>query len=254
MALTPREMRFLAVYLAQESRNGAQAYREAISAKAAPTTAATAASKILAKADVAMMVTRFDERLTERLVMGAEDLTRMWSSVITTDRNELSELIRVPCRYCHSENDFPQETRHERATRKREFDRRQREITASARPNAMLVLEPFDEMGGIGYSERKPINPDCDGCHGRGEERVIFKDTTKLSPAARAVFEGVKQTRDGLEVKMYSRADAAAALAKRWGIGGGDPKPPAPVTPTNVTPRDPVEASRNYARIMNGDD
>jgi hypothetical protein len=261
MSLKPRQVRFLAVYLAQPIRNGAAAYRE-LYPNANLATSAREAARILADPNVSTMVAQFDERMRDRLALNAEDMTRLWTQVTLVDRNELTELRRICCRYCWSPNGDPQFTKGEQRAREREHVREVQLMLAKMRGDAPLynadaikAALPFEELGGDGYDGRKPINPECQECMGLGTEKVIFKDTTTLSPAARLAFEGVKQTRNGLEYQMFSREAAAKALANRLGIGGGGepPRPPGDGA-RNITPRDPQEAAKTYARLMDETD
>ena len=55
-------------------------------------------------------------------------------------------------------------------------------------------------------------------CDGFGQTRAAFKDTTKLSPAAQALFAGVKETQHGLEIKMNDQSKALELLARHIGM------------------------------------
>jgi phage terminase small subunit len=43
---------------------------------------------------------------------------------------------------------------------------------------------------------------------GKGHGRPHINDTRKLSPAAAALYAGVKITKEGMELKMHSKLDA----------------------------------------------
>lgn len=57
-------------------------------------------------------------------------------------------------------------------------------------------------------------NPDCETCAGEGETRPWFADTRTLSPAARALFLGVKVSDKGIQVLTESKDAARDKLAK----------------------------------------
>lgn len=61
-------------------------------------------------------------------------------------------------------------------------------------------------------------NPECADCKGEGRGDVLIADTRRLSPAARALYAGVKITKEGLEVKMHSKLDAAEKIARHLGF------------------------------------
>jgi phage terminase small subunit len=65
-------------------------------------------------------------------------------------------------------------------------------------------------------------NPGCEECDGEGFGRVFVADTRHLSAKARALYAGVKVTKEGLEVKMHSKLDAIEKLAKHLGLYKAD--------------------------------
>ena len=255
--LTPRVLDFIAVYCADPHRNGADAYRRSTGSKAEPATCTNEAYKLLQRPDVRAIVARYDERLAENLILSASDVARIWTENITTDRNEVVQVRRICCRCCHSPNGEPMFTPAEQIARRKEHDMKVRlalarmpdSTPATMRSSVEAAME-FDEMGGVGYDQRKPINPDCPECFGEGQERVFIPDTRKLPPAARAIYEGAKVTKDGIEVKMASRADALGMLAKAYGMGADKPPPRPGDGARDITPTDPQEASKHYRRIM----
>jgi class 3 adenylate cyclase len=61
-------------------------------------------------------------------------------------------------------------------------------------------------------------DPDCTACAGEGMPREHFHDTRTLSPTARALYAGVKRTKDGLQVLTHSQDAAREALMKHFGL------------------------------------
>lgn len=131
-----------------------------------------------------------------------------WRMIAEADPRELTELRRGCCRYCWGKGFRYQRTAGER---EREHE-------------AWLALPPkkrparFDEKGGIGYHRGKPANPDCPECFGDGVERTHFKDVRHLSPAARRLYQGVKETKDGIEIKTLDQAHALVQLSRMAGL------------------------------------
>jgi hypothetical protein len=76
----------------------------------------------------------------------------------------------------------------------------------------------FDELGGVGYDGKKAPNPECPECDGDGEGRALFKDTANLSPAALALYEGVKEGKDGTELKIASQKGYRDGLARLFNM------------------------------------
>jgi len=60
-------------------------------------------------------------------------------------------------------------------------------------------------------------DPECPTCMGVGIMRTWFADTRKLDPAVRALFAGVKVTKEGLQLLVESKDSAREKLAKILG-------------------------------------
>lgn len=57
-------------------------------------------------------------------------------------------------------------------------------------------------------------DPECESCSGEGVAVPWIADTRRLSPAGRALFAGVKQTKDGVQVLMHDKVAALVNIAK----------------------------------------
>ena len=101
----------------------------------------------------------------------------------------------------------------------------------------------------------KPVM-DCHHCLGDGITDVLIPDTATLTPAARKLYAGVKQTKEGIEVKMRDQDGALLNIARHLGMmierkevsgpGGG------PVQTVGIQTMDPMEAAKAYQDIMAG--
>ncbi len=89
-----------------------------------------------------------------------------------------------------------------------------------------------DDAGGHGYRLTDPPNAACPECSGMGIEVTRMADTRNLSPAARLLFDGVKETKQGIEIKMQDRAKALENIAKHFGMFAGK------VAPEETSPLD----------------
>lgn len=76
----------------------------------------------------------------------------------------------------------------------------------------------FDEQGGAGYNFNREPNPECGECFGHGRTKMLIADTRNLSPSAQALYAGVKQGKDGTEVKMHSQLDALVRVGMHMGL------------------------------------
>jgi phage terminase small subunit len=54
----------------------------------------------------------------------------------------------------------------------------------------------------------------CPQCEGEGVARIVPQDTRKLSPIGRLLYQGVKRTKDGIEIKIADK-DKAREQANR---------------------------------------
>lgn len=147
------------------------------------------------------------------LKQGSDRVLRELWDVLNADPNELIEHRRVACRYCYGAQFKFQRTVGEMA---RDRAKHEHDEAAYKRAGMDLVepFKPFDEQGGVGYDPKQDPNPDCPECFGEGDAVVFVKDTRDLTPAARALLAGVKQTKEGIEIKMHSKDKAVELLGK----------------------------------------
>ncbi len=162
--------------------------------------------------DVAMA-----ERI-KRCRIDSDSVLLKWWEIANADYNELTQLKRVNCRYCWGHEHNYQWTTIE-------YQQACRDAEQNAQPSPEC-------LGGLGYNSNRPPHPDCPECHGDGLEKVYFADTTKLSHSAKLVYQGVKQSKFGIEVVTVDRMKALDNVAKHLGmfkdkveVTGADGKP-----------------------------
>jgi len=208
--LTDMQEAFVREYMVDWNGSKA-AIRAGYSAKSAD----TLAYQLLQKPAVREAVETLASVRARRLGIDADELIRMWAAMVTFDANELSQLRRVCCPYCHGENHQRQYTPSglEEAQKKHERER-QRRLKADADDD----IGEFPEYTDVWYDKRKPPNADCPECHGEGIAEVWYADTRTLSPAARLVYAGVRDGRDGIEILTVSKERAADNLARALGL------------------------------------
>jgi hypothetical protein len=197
-----------------------KAYRAAFSksAKLAESTISTYASLLAAEPRIqarvqALLAHAARENEADVAMVLKEYLTRM-----RADPRELTALHVAPCRYCWGTNHLFQYTDGELEDKRAEHEEKRLARQEAGRPD----IGPFREKGGGGYSVLKEPNPVCPSCGGAGMSRVVLKDSRKYSAAALALFEGVKQTKEGIEVKTTARADMLAQVARHVGFFEAD--------------------------------
>lgn len=170
-----------------------------------------------------------------------EWLLDWWFYRMVYDPAEITAWAIGCCRYCHGDGHLYQWREHEylRAMEDAEKDK-----------GADLP----DVAGGFGYDATKGPADDCPNCHGRGVGRADIADTSKLSPAARAAFEGIKETRNGIEIKMADKDKAAENFAKLSGFDVVQVRMLADNLPDEARlaelRADPVAAAAAYKRML----
>jgi len=211
-----RQQVFLDEYLID--LNGTQA---AIRAGYAATDARTRASRLLAKPNLKEIVqARIDEKI-EAIRMSRERVLDAFADIAEADANELSQHRRVCCRHCHGPIDKATGGRDKLYTpaewieRRERHEARRQELIAGGRGDIGEFAVPTPQRW---YDKRLPINSDCPECFGDGVGEVFLMDTRMISRRARALLAGVRETRDGVEIKVHSKEAALSVLAKHHKI------------------------------------
>lgn len=157
----------------------------------------------------------------ERLKLSVDNVVKELVAISQVDANELIEHRRVACRYCHGTDFHYQRTARERREAFAEHTRRVDEYqTMVALVGADNLKDPgeFNELGGVGFDKRREPHEDCPECNGEGLSETFVHDTRLLSPAAKSLYAGVKETKDGIEIKMHSKDKTLELLGRHLGI------------------------------------
>jgi phage terminase small subunit len=212
-ALTPRQQSFVAEYLVD--LNATAAYKRAGYKAKSNAVAASSASDLLRIPKVAAAIAAAQAARAARTNVTADAVLKRWWSLANADPNDLVEYRRTCCRCCYGAGH-----RHQRTAGEMERDRQHWEQLAAeeaGKPDPQPVA-PFDERGGTGYDPRKGPSWDCPECFGEGVGGTYVKDTRALSPAALALYAGVKETKEGVQVLMHDQAAALVNAARHLGM------------------------------------
>lgn len=175
-----------------------------------------------------------------------EWLMRWWFYRMIYDPAEITAWAVGACRHCHGEGNGYQWREHEYF---RELDKAEANVRQGVRG-----VELPDIGGGFGFDATRPPADDCPNCHGKGVGRTDITDTSKLSPMARAAFEGIKETRNGIEIKMADKDKAAENFAKLSGFDVVQVRMLADKLPGEEElaklARDPMAAAAAYKRML----
>lgn len=166
--------------------------------------AGESAYRLLKDAEVEKAVEKRKAELLAKFEASVEFVLREWMDVATADPRELIHTRIGCCRYCWGIDHKREWMEHEYATALNE-----------ALLNNFL---PPDFEGGLGYSPTREPNVGCPKCKGEGMPRTWIQDSRKLSPKAAKLFAGVKQTKDGIEIKMRDQDKARDNIAKYLGM------------------------------------
>lgn len=203
--LTPKQQAFIREYLIDLNATQA-AKRAGYSAH----TAEMIGKENLRKPPIKAAIDAAISKRSEKTEITAEKvLQRLWH-IATADPNELIQHRRVNCRHCYGighEYQWIDEA---------EYDRACRAIEAETKHDEVPVYP--SRSGGLGFDPKLTPHAKCPKCSGEGYGQVHALDTRKLSPAARALYAGVKATKDGLEIKMHDQFAALALVGKHLGI------------------------------------
>jgi phage terminase small subunit len=206
--LSVRSAHFVDLYLLNS--NGTRAYLEAGFQAKRASVARAAAARLLASVSVREYLAARIKAMFDSLGEQQTVLMRSLYYTAFADPRELSEHYRGACRFCHGRFNRWQYTAGEwDGIITKYIDKHERALERGLSPPS----EP-DAKGGTGYNPNADPNPNCPECGGEGRGRTIIKDTRHLSPAGVALFAGVEETKDGIEVKMHDQIKAREMLAK----------------------------------------
>jgi phage terminase small subunit len=266
--LTPKQDAFVLAYL--ETGNASEAYRRAYDVgNMLPLTIATRGRELLKNS---LITARLEEARNEsfnKAVIDRAGVLSLLTEIATADPNELMQIQVRCCRHCwgvafayqwknRAEFDYKvAETMDRIAAEHRQWEKDV--ALGSKRPEPEPEPLPID-AGGYGFDVYASPNPECPRCLGEGHVMPIVKDTRKLKGAAKRLYAGFKQTKDGIEIKIQDQAQARAILAKEFKIGQ-DVMPTVNVgvginaqgaQNVTVVAADPQDAARQYMELMKG--
>ena len=207
--LSASEERFAEEYLID--LNGTHAYMRACPGTNAKS-ARTLGARMLAKVGVAQKVAVLKQERSGRLQLESDQVLRVVSDIYFCDTRELVGYWVGSCRYC-----WGQGHRFQRTDGELDHDRDAHEEKQDANADGKAT-RAFNEKGGGEFQAGRKPNPDCPSCAGAGQGRAVINDTRTLSAAARALYAGVKEGKDGVEVKIHDKLTAGDKLFRHMGL------------------------------------
>lgn len=199
MALNDKQRRFVEEYLVD--LNAKQAYiRAGYTAKNAD----VHGSALMQNPEVAAAIAEAQAARSARTEITQDMVLQRWWGIATADANDLVQFRRTCCRYCWGLDHAYQWT-------EREYERACAAVEGTKKPKP-------DGIGGFGFDRIRDANPDCPECRGEGVGTAHVKDTRHLTGSARLLYAGVKEGRDGLEVKLLDQGAALSNVARHLGM------------------------------------
>lgn len=173
-----------------------------------------AASRLLSLVKVQKAIRAGEEARLKRVEYSQDKMFNRLFMMLTADVNEIIEHRRENCRHCHGNDHLYQwidEAEYERVCA--EIDEQNRSRPEEEPP------QPYpSDAGGYGFDSKATPNPDCPKCGGDGWGRVHVHDTRFLSPGARMLYQGVKQTKEGIEAKVIDQLAVLRTMAQHMGM------------------------------------
>lgn len=167
--------------------------------------AARVAHNLLKREDVKAHLAEAMAARSARTEITADKVAQRLWSIATADPNELMQYRRNACRYCHGIGHAFQWVD-------------EAEWQAACQRAEKRHQPKPDNAGGYGFSEHGDINLHCPRCNGEGAGQAFFADTRRLKGPARLLYAGVKEGRDGMEMKTHDQMAAMRDLCKLLGF------------------------------------
>jgi phage terminase small subunit len=266
--LTPKQDAFVLAYL--ETGNASEAYRRAYDTSSKrDATINNSAYELLRHPEIARRIADQREATTNAATINRAGVLALITEIATADASQLAEVQVRCCRHCwgvlhayqwKNAAEFGYKLAESLDLTARDRRQWEKDVALGAkRPEPEPHPLPTDE-GGYGFDVYASPNPECPRCLGEGHVMPVIKDTRKLKGAAKRLYAGFKQTKDGIEIKTRDQAQALALLAKEFKIAqdvaptvnvgvGVNAQGAQNVTVVSV---DPQEASRQYQELMKG--
>lgn len=218
--LTAKQERF-ALALAHLN-NASAAYRVAYDVRpnTLPNTVNRCAYELAHMPKIQARVRAIKAEAAQGTVADLRELAQMYYDIATADTNEVIRWVHTCCRHCYGighayqwKSDVEFTDVYMRVSDA--IAAGSQGTPAERKAAAKLVLPVFD--GGAGYDKRLDPVLTCPECCGKGEQTHEVADTTKLTGKAALLYEGLKVTQHGIEIKLADKAAAREALGRMMG-------------------------------------
>lgn len=205
--LTSKQKRFVDEYLIDLN-----ATRAAVAAGYSRRTARQQGARLLSNVDIQNAIRSAMDGRAQRTQITQDRVLEHWWAIATANPNDLVQLRRCCCRYCHGDgfkyqwvDDF-------------EFAQALAAAKAAHDPKKDGPFTPPSSEGGYGYTFNLAANPECPRCCGEGIPEVYAHDTRHLTGGALLLYAGTKPTPSGFEIKLHDQMAALDKVARHLGM------------------------------------
>lgn len=199
MLRTPKQRRFVNEYCVDEN-----ATRAAIRAGYSENGAGQTGHELLKNPEIRKAIAERMEEVAVAASITPEWVVAQWAKIAQADPNDIVQVRRTCCRYCHGYGHQYQWT--------------ETEYTAEVHKAIDAGKTPPDGMGGFGYDLNAAPAKDCPECGGQGRDDVHILDTRRLKGSAKLLYAGAERTRNGIKVSMRDKDTAVQNLARYLGM------------------------------------
>lgn len=248
--LTAKQERFCQLYAT--TRNAAESYRQAynVSAGRKQENVSVDAAALMRDPQISLRIQQIIDEATAQTEGGitVAQIQQMLSDIIMADPDELIGLRVGCCRHCWGVG-------HKYQWREHEY------MEALAQAERLAKREPDtplpDPSGGLDFNHTLAPNDACPECRGEGVERIVARDTSKLSPGAKLLYGGLKRKQGGaMEITIASKERAIENLARMLGGFKDNVKVSGALAAASALVRlettDPNEAAKAYQDFIAG--
>ncbi|AAT38361.1 putative TerS [Burkholderia phage BcepC6B] len=211
--LTAKQQLFVDEYLVDLNASAA-ARRAGYSAK----TAGQMGDENLKKPQIAAKIEAAMKARGERTRMTADQVLLLAESMLLADVNQLISYQHRCCRHCWGiGHAYQWKNERELAIA---INSHARAIAAAKKAKVPVDAWPAppDESGGLGFDPRRDPHRECPECFGEGVQHEVIADTRKLPAAVRALYTGLKRTKEGFEIKTQSKDRVLELMFRHHGL------------------------------------
>ncbi len=211
--LTPKQQAFVDEYLVDLNASAA-ARRAGYSER----TARQQGDRLLTNAAVQAAVASAMKARGERTRMTADHVLQLAEAMLMADVNALISYQHRCCRHCWAIGHAYQWKNERELALARQAHARALAAAVKAKVPPDAHPAPPDESGGLGFDPRRAPHPECPECFGEGIQHEVVADTRNLPPAVRALYTGLKRTKEGFEIKTQSKDKLLELMFRHHGL------------------------------------